>query len=165
MCRDALPLAARGDVLVYQTAPLERDVELTGPIQVVLWAASSAVDTDFTAKLVDVYPPTPDDPEGFALNLTDGILRMRYRDGFERGVAMSPGEVYRIVIEPQATSNLFRAGHRIRLDVSSSNFPHFDVNPNTGGPLGRDRDRVVARQSVFHDAARPSHVVLPVIPV
>jgi hypothetical protein len=164
LCRDELPLAARADVLVYQTPPLGQDVELTGPISVVLWVASSAVDTDFTVKLLDVYPPTPDDPEGFALNLTDGILRMRYRAGFERGVPMSPGEVYRIEVEPQATSNLFRAGHRIRLDVSSSNFPRFDVNPNTGEPLGRHRRFEVAHNSVFHDAARPSHVVLPVVP-
>jgi hypothetical protein len=89
---------------------------------------------------------------------------MRYRDGFERGVPVSPGEVYRIEVEPQATSNLFRAGHRIRLDVSSSNFPRFDVNPNTGEPLGRHRRFEVAHNSVFHDAARPSHVVLPVVP-
>jgi putative CocE/NonD family hydrolase len=164
LCRDERPLAAREDVLVYQTPPLERDVELTGPISVVLFVASSAPDTDFTVKLVDVYPPTPEDPEGFALNLTDGILRMRYRDGFERGRPMKPGEVYRVLIEPQATSNLFPAGHRIRLDVSSSSFPHFDVNPNTGEPLGRHRGFAVAQNSVFHDALWPSHVVLPVVP-
>jgi putative CocE/NonD family hydrolase len=164
VCRDTLPLAARGDVLCFRSAPLERDVEVTGPITVKLWVASSAPDTDFTAKLVDEHPPGEDYPEGFAMNVADGILRLRYRNGFERGEPLVPGEVYAVTIEPQATSNLFRAGHRIRLDVSSSNFPHFDVNPNTGGPLGRERDWQLARQSVFHDAARPSHVVLPVIP-
>ncbi len=164
VCRDTLPLAARPDVLAFRSAPLARDLEVTGPITVRLWVASSAADTDFTAKLIDEHPPSEDYPEGFAMNLADGILRMRYRNGFERGEPMTPGEVYAVTIEPQATGNLFRAGHRIRIDVSSSNFPHFDVNPNTGGPLGRDRDTRLAHQVLFHDAARPSHVVLPVIP-
>jgi len=164
VCRDTLPLASRPDVLCFRSAPLGGDLEVTGPITVKLWVASSAPDTDFTAKLVDEHPPNDDYPEGFAMNLADGILRMRYRDGFERGVPMAAGGIYAIRIEPQATSNLFRAGHRIRIDVSSSNFPHFDVNPNTGGPLGVERRFALAEQSVFHDAARPSHVVLPVIP-
>jgi putative CocE/NonD family hydrolase len=164
VCRDTLPLASRTDVLAFRSEPLEHDLEVTGPISVRLWVASSAPDTDFTAKLVDEHPPNPDYPDGFAMNLADGILRLRYRNGFEAGEALTPGEVYAITIEPQATSNLFRAGHRIRIDVSSSNFPHFDVNPNTGGPLGVEREYRIAHQSVFHDAARASHVVLPVIP-
>jgi putative CocE/NonD family hydrolase len=163
-CRDTRPLAERRDVLVFQTPPLPEDVELTGPITVRLWIASSAVDTDFSAKLLDVYPASGDWPEGFAMNLTDGILRARYRNGFERAEALRPGEACEIALELAATSNLFKAGHRIRLDVSSSNFPHFDVNPNTGEPPGRNERWQTAENAVFCDAARPSHVVLPVIP-
>lgn len=164
VCKDTLPLAARPDVLVFQTLPLTEDVEVTGPITVKLWAASSAVDTDFTAKLIDVYPPNEDYPDGFALNLADGIIRARYRSSWEHAELLTPGEIYAFTIEPQPTSNLFKAGHRIRLDISSSNFPHFDVNPNTGEPLGQSRRLVVAHNSIYHDAAHPSHVVLPVIP-
>jgi putative CocE/NonD family hydrolase len=164
VCHDTLPLSSRADVLCFRSAPLTGDVEVTGPITVKLWVSSSAPDTDFTAKLVDEHPPNDDYPEGFSMNIADGIMRMRYRNGFERGELMRSGQVYGVVIEPQATSNLFKAGHRIRIDISSSNFPHFDVNPNTGGPLGVDRESRVAHQCVFHDAARPSHVVLPVIP-
>ncbi|MGE0453219.1 MAG: CocE/NonD family hydrolase [Vicinamibacteria bacterium] len=164
VCRDERPLAERPDVLVFETEPLAGAVEVTGPIEVVLHVASSAADTDFTAKLVDVYPPSGDWPAGFAMNLTDGIQRMRYRDGYERATPMAPGEVCRIVLELQATSNLFAAGHRIRLDVSSSSFPRFDVNPNTGGPFGEAATPVVAQQALFHDALRASHVVLPVVP-
>jgi hypothetical protein len=163
-CRDALPLSARSDVLVFQTAPLTEDLEVTGPVTVRLFVSSSAVDTDFTAKLVDVYPPSADFPGGFALNLTDGIRRMRYRASYERADFLVPGAVYEIVLELDPVSNLFAAGHRLRVDVSSSNFPRFDVNPNTGEPLGRSRGRQVARNALHHDAGHPSHVVLPVIP-
>jgi hypothetical protein len=164
VCKDTLPLAARQDVLVFQTEPLPENVEITGPITVKLWASSSAVDTDFTAKLIDVYPPNEDYPDGFALNLADGIIRARYRRSREKAELLTPGEIYAFTIEPQATSNLFKAGHRIRLDISSSNFPHFDVNPNTGEPLGQSRCMVVAHNTIYHDADHPSHVVLPVIP-
>jgi putative CocE/NonD family hydrolase len=140
------------------------DVEITGPITVKLWASSSAVDTDFTAKLIDVYPPNEDYPNGFALNLADSIIRARYRNSWEKAELMTPGEIYEFTIEPQATSNLFKAGHWIRLDISSSNFPHFDVNPNTGEPLGRSRRMVVAHNTIYHDTAHPSHLVLPIIP-
>jgi hypothetical protein len=159
-----LPLEARPDVLVFQTAPLTEDVEVTGAIEAELWIASDGPDTDFTIKLIDVYPPSEDYPEGYALNLTDGILRCRYRDSWETPAMMTPGQSYRIKVAAFPTSNLFKAGHRIRLDVSSSNFPHFDVNPNTGDPEGMGLTRRVARNTVFVDAARPSHVVLPVIP-
>lgn len=162
-CKDRLPLAERSDVLAFQTAPLAQDVEVTGPLTVRLWVSSSAVDTDFTAKLIDVYPPNQDYPDGYAMNLADSILRMRYRNSRERLEMMIPGEIYEIVIEPQPTSNLFKAGHRIRLDISSSNFPQFDVNPNTGGPLGMERRVVIAHNTVYHDAARPSHIVLPIV--
>lgn len=159
-----LPLAARPDVLVFQTEPLAHDVEVTGAIEANLWISSSCPDTDFTLKLIDVYPPSIDDPEGFAMNLTDGILRCRYRDSWEAPTLMRPGRAYRIRIAAFPTSNLFKAGHRIRLDIASSNFPHFDVNPNTGAPEGRGLTTRIATNTVYLDAGRPSHVVLPVIP-
>jgi putative CocE/NonD family hydrolase len=158
------PLAHRPDVLVFQTAPLPHEVEVTGPIVVTLWVSSDAPDTDFTAKLVDVYPPNADYPDGFAMNLTDGILRARYRDSWERPSMMEPGRVYRVRIEPFPTSNLFARGHRIRLDISSSNFPHFDLNPNTGEPEGAWTTTRVARNTVHLSRAHPSQIVLPVIP-
>jgi putative CocE/NonD family hydrolase len=162
-CKDTLPLSMRQDVLVFQTPPLEEEVEVTGPLTVKLWISSSAVDTDFTAKLIDVCPPNDDYPEGFHLNLAESILRTRYRNGFERQELMEPGQVYEITIEPQPTANRFMPGHRIRLDISSSNFPLWDANRNTGEPLGNERRTVVAHNTVYHDAARPSHIVLPII--
>jgi putative CocE/NonD family hydrolase len=159
-----LPVAARPDVLVFETKPLEGDVEVTGVIEAQLWISSDAPDTDFTIKLIDVYPPGEDYPDGFALNLTDGILRCRYRDSWESPTLMSPGQVYRIKVEAFPTANLFKRGHRIRLDISSSNFPHFDVNPNTGAPEGTGLSRRIARNTIFMDAGRPSHVILPLIP-
>ena len=159
-----LPLEARPDVLVFQTEPLKEDVEVTGAIVAKLWISSDGPDTDFTLKLIDLYPPSEDYPEGFALNLTDGILRCRYRDSWEQPTMMTPGQVYPIRIEAFPTANLFKAGHRIRLDISSSNFPHFDVNPNTGDPEGVGLTRRVAKNTVYLDAARPSQVLLPIIP-
>jgi putative CocE/NonD family hydrolase len=158
-----LPLKARPDVVVFQTDPLTGDLEIIGPIVVNLFAASSAPDTDFTAKLVDVYPPSADYPRGYDMNLTDGIVRARYRNSAEKPELMKPGDVYRFQIELPPTANVFKKGHRIRIDISSSNFPRFDVNPNTGGPLGHDRRMVSADNSVYHDAKHPSSVVLPVI--
>ncbi len=164
-CRPPFPrLSERGDVLVFQTPPLQEDVELTGHITARLWISSTAPDTDFTVKLLDVYPPNPDYPEGYDLNLADGILRVRYRNGFEKEEPMRPGEVYAIRIDLPPTSNCFKAGHRIRVDISSSNFPRFDVNPNTGEPMGRHTRSRAARNTVYLDAGRPSHLVLPVIP-
>ena len=160
-----LPLAARSDVLVFQTEPLSEDIAVIGPIVVKLWISSSCVDTDFTAKLIDVHPPTVDDPRGFAMNLTDGILRCRYRKSWTRPAMMTPGRSYEIQIEPFATANLFKTGHRIRLDISSSNFPRFDANPNTGEPEGMARRRQIATNSIHVDASKPSHVVLPLVPV
>jgi uncharacterized protein len=159
------PIAARPDVLVFQMPTLAHDVEVTGPIVVKLWASSSAPDTDFTAMLLDVYPPNPDYPQGYDLNLADGIQRARYRDGYDRARLLTPGEVAEITIELGPTSNRFKAGHRLRVHVSSSNFPRFDVNPNTGGPLGSAGDAVVAANTVYLDAARPSQIVLPIVPV
>ena len=148
-----LPLGSRADVLVFQTGPLPEAVEVTGPIEVHLWVATSAVDTDFTAKLIDVYPPSAWYPQGYALNLTDSIARLRYRNGRERGELVTPGEPVQLTITLYPTSNLFMTGHRIRLDISSSNFPRFDVNPNTGEAIGRERRRVVADNTVFHERA------------
>jgi putative CocE/NonD family hydrolase len=161
---EALPLAARHDVLVFQTPPLTADLEVTGPIEVALWAASSCVDTDFTAKLIDAHPPNADYPDGYAMNLTDSIVRGRYRDDRTRATPLTPGAIVRFTITLYPTSNRFLRGHRIRLDISSSNFPRFDVNPNTGDALGGHRRTLVAQNTVYHDATRPSHVILPLIP-
>jgi putative CocE/NonD family hydrolase len=159
-----LPLASRPDVLVFQTEPLAENVEVTGPLTVELWVSSTARDTDFTAKLLDVYPPSPDYPEGYALNLTDGILRAKFRESWEETTLMEPGEVYRVTVQLFPTSNLFVKGHRIRIDVSSSNFPRFDVNGNTGENPAVSAVKLPAQNSVYHDAERPSNILLPVIP-
>jgi putative CocE/NonD family hydrolase len=121
------------------------------------------LDTDFTAKLVDVYPPSADFPAGVELNVGDSIVRARYRDSLVKAAPMKPGEVYAFTIELYPTSLVFKQGHRIRLDVSSSNFPRFDVNPNTGEPLNDNRRWAVAENAVFHDAAHPSQILLPVV--
>jgi len=157
-------LADRPDVLAFASAPLVADVEVTGPITVKLWIASDCPDTDFTAKLVDVYPPSDDYPDGFAMNLTDGLLRVRYRDSWEHPQLMNPGEIYAITIEAFPTSNLFQRGHRIRLDVSSSNFPRFDTNPNTGEPEARARTQRIAHNTVYVGGEHASQVILPLIP-
>jgi putative CocE/NonD family hydrolase len=161
---DHRKLRERADVLAFSTPPLARDLEVTGPVSVRLWIASDGLDTDFTAKLIDVHPPNEDYPNGFAMNLTEGILRCRYRDSWERPTPMAPGEVYAITIELFPTGNLFSRGHRLRLDIASSNFPHFDINPNSGEPEGAMEHPRVARNRVFIDAAHPSHIVLPIIP-
>ena len=148
----------RGDVLVYTSDPLEQDLELTGPIKVQLFAASSAVDTDYTAKLVDVRP------DGYAQNIQDGIIRARYRSSARQPAFITPGQVYEYTIDLWATSQVFKAGHRLRVEISSSNFPRFDRNPNTGAPLGEDTRLETAQQTVQHRADYPSHIVLPVIP-
>jgi putative CocE/NonD family hydrolase len=162
--KDELPLSQRRDVLVFQTEPLADDVEVTGPVEVKLFVSSTAVDTDFTAKLIDVYPPNPDYPLGFDLNVGDSIVRMRYRNSLARPELMKPGEVYEAMIRLYPTSNVFAKGHRIRLDISSSNFPRFDVNPNTGEPLQQHRRMVVADNTIYVSGNRPSHIVLPIIP-
>jgi putative CocE/NonD family hydrolase len=157
-----LPLASRPDVLVFQTEPLADDLEVTGPVAVNLWIASTAVDTDFTVKLLDVYPPSRDYPEGYALNLTDGVLRTKFRNSWSEPELMLPGQVYPISIELYPTSNLFAQGHRIRLDISSSNFPRLDVNGNTGENPAVSAIKVVADNTVYYDEERPSHVMLMV---
>ena len=160
-CTDTLPLNLRSDILSFQTPPLETDVEATGPVEMRLWASSSAIDTDFTAKLVDVHPPSGDYPDGLAINITDSIIRARYRNGWEKPEMMTPGKEYEFVFELYPTSVVFRAGHRIRLDISSSNWPRFDVNHNTGGTLGSDNNYEIAQQTVYHDTNHPSRIILP----
>jgi hypothetical protein len=156
--RDQRKVEDRKDVLVYSTAPLEHDAEVTGPVRLEFFASSSAVDTDFTAKLVDVYP------DGTAINLTEGILRARYRDSQEKATLLTPGQVYPLSIDLWATSNVFRAGHRIRLEVSSSNFPRFDRNLNTGEPAASSDKLVPATNTIAHDKEHPSALILPVVP-
>jgi uncharacterized protein len=157
--RDQRSVEAREDVLCYTTPTLERPVEVTGPIELVLYVSSSARDTDFTGKLVDVYP------DGRAEILTDGILRARYRESFSRPKLLEPGQIYELHLDLWATSNLFKAGHRIRLEVSSSNFPRFDRNTNSGGTIETEteKDFVQAVNRVYHGGVHPSHLILPII--
>jgi putative CocE/NonD family hydrolase len=155
---DQRAVEKRPDVLVYTGPALKRPVEVTGPIRAVLYVSTSQPDTDFTVKLVDVYP------DGRAINLTDGILRLRYRESLEKPELARAGEVYAITIDGGVTSNEFGKGHRIRVEISSSNFPRFDRNPNTGRPVANDKELRRAAQTVFHDRARASHVLLPVVP-
>ncbi|MBJ7601004.1 MAG: X-Pro dipeptidyl-peptidase [Candidatus Nephthysia bennettiae] len=156
---DQQQVEARPDVLVFTSQPLERDTEVTGPVRVELWAASSAPDTDFVARLCDVHP------DGRSINLTDGVVRARYRDWASgaRPSLIEPGRPLCYDIDLWSTSNLFKAGHRIRLQVTSSNFPRWDRNPNTGHDLGADSELAVARQTIFHDRERPSHLLLPIL--
>ena len=151
---DQRKLESRSDILVYSTTELQEDFEATGPVTVELYASSSAVDTDFTAKLVDVHP------DGYAQNLAGGILRARYRDSPERAELMKPGEIYRFSIDLWATSNVFLKGHKVRLEISSSNFPRFDRNLNTGGDQANSSRWVKAQNTIFHDAAHPPALVV-----
>jgi putative CocE/NonD family hydrolase len=161
---DTQPLSARNDILVFRTAPLSTAMEVTGRLVVKLWASSDARDTDFTVKLIDVYPPSQSFPDGVDLNVADGIVRARYRNSLDREELLTPGQPYEFTIEMYPTSLVFQAGHRIRLDVSSSNFPRFDVNPNTAEPLNDNRRWQLATNTVFTDSEHPSQLILPVIP-
>ncbi len=156
--KDQSEIEKRDDVLLYSTDPLDHDLEVTGPVKLVLYAKSSAPDTDFTAKLVDVSP------SGFAQNIAEGIVRARYRNSQTHAEFMQPGEVYRFEIDLTATSNVFLQGHRIRLEVSSSNFPRFDRNLNTTGDPELDKDFQTATNTVLHDSAHPSALLLPIVP-
>ncbi|MFZ0959319.1 MAG: CocE/NonD family hydrolase [Terriglobia bacterium] len=155
---DQRPVENRDDVLVYTLPPYKKDTEVTGPITLELYASSSAADTDFTGKLVDVWP------NGYAQNLTEGILRARYRSSTEKAELMNPGEVYKLTLNLWSTSNVFLAGHMLRLEVSSSNFPRFDRNLNTGDDQGHSTRIVQATNSVYHDGKHPSALILPVVP-
>jgi hypothetical protein len=157
--QDQRPIEARQDVLVYSTPAMENDVEVTGPVALELYAKSSAVDTDFTAKLVDVYP------NGSAQNLTEGIVRARYRNSQERPELMHPEEVYKFIIDLWSTSNLFRKGHKLRLEISSSNFPRFDRNLNTGSNDRKSVEMIKATNSILHDQQHPSALIVPIVTV
>jgi putative CocE/NonD family hydrolase len=155
--RDQRPAENRNDVLVYSTPPLARDLEVTGPVSLDVYVKSSAVDTDFTAKLVDVWP------NGFAQNLTEGILRSRFRNSQEKPELLTPGQIYKLTIDMWSTSNVFKQGHVIRLEVSSSNFPRFDRNLNTGGSAAADSNSVPATNVILHDSQHPTVLSLPVV--
>ena len=156
--QDQQPSEWRPDVLVYTSEALQEDLEVIGPVTLVLYAASDARDTDFTAKLIDVHP------NGTAINVAQGIVRARYRDSWEEPSLLAPGEVYRYEIDLWSTANRFLQGHRVRVEVSSSNFPQFDRNPNTGNPFGLDDELRAAHQTILHDADHPSYIVLPIVP-
>ena len=155
---DRREIQQRPDVLVYTSDPLTEPLEVTGPITAVLYIASSAKDTDFTAAVSDVQP------DGTARALTDGIIRARYRKSRTTPELLTPGARYEVRIDVGATGNVFLPAHRIRLEVSSSNFPRYDRNPNTGAPFATDATTVSARQTVFHERDAASHLILPVIP-
>jgi putative CocE/NonD family hydrolase len=156
--RDQRSVENRDDVLIYSMGPLGEDVEVTGPIKMTLFVKSSAVDTDFTGKLVDVAP------DGFAEDVAEGILRLRYRDSQEHALLLNPGETYRISVDLWSTSNVFLRGHTLRLEIASSNFPRFDRNLNTGEEIKSARRFVSAKNTILHDAAHPSALVLPIMP-
>ena len=151
-------------MLVFQTPPLTSDIEVTGRLIVKLWASSNSVDTDFTAKLIDVYPPNTGFPAGVDLNVADSIVRARYRNGPGKAELLKPGQAYEFTVEMYPTALVFQHGHRIRLDISSSNFPRFDINPNTGEPLNNNRRWQIAENTIYLDAKHASRIVLPVIP-
>jgi putative CocE/NonD family hydrolase len=156
--RDQRKVESRDDVLSYSMLPFAQDVEITGPVTVELYAKSTAADTDFTAKLVDVWP------DGFVQNLTEGIVRARYRDSREKPTLLHPGEIYRFNIDLWSTSNVFRKGHVLRLEISSSNFPRFDRNLNTGEDVKGATRLVPATNTILHDKEHPSALVLPIVP-
>ncbi|MDD2763361.1 MAG: CocE/NonD family hydrolase [Opitutaceae bacterium] len=155
---DQRVVEARSDVLVYTTPAFQQDTEVTGPVSLEIYVSSSVVDTDFTGKLVDVWP------NGFVQNLTDGILRMRYRNSLEKAELMNPGEIYKLTINLWSTSNVFLAGHKLRLEIASSNFPRFDRNLNTGLSAAHSSASIAATNVVYHDRDHPSALILPVVP-
>ena len=157
---DQRPIERYKDILCYTSERLASPLEVTGPIRIVLWAATTAVDTDWVAKLIDVYP------DGQAMNLTEGIIRASYRESLERPTLLERERIYEYSINLRATSNVFLPGHRIRVDISSASFPHWDRNPNTGAPFGTATlsQLQTATQTIFHDAGRPSYIVLPIVP-
>ncbi|MGO9645233.1 MAG: CocE/NonD family hydrolase [Candidatus Bathyarchaeia archaeon] len=154
---DQRPIERRNDVLVYSTPTLDAALNITGPVKVKLFASTSARDTDFWAQLVDVFP------NGYSMHLTEGIIRARYRNSLEKQELLESERVYEFDIDLWVTSNVFQRGHRVRLDISSSSFPKYDRNPNTGNPFGMDTTLKVADQRVYHDERHPSHILLPVI--
>ncbi|MDP6355271.1 MAG: CocE/NonD family hydrolase [Planctomycetota bacterium] len=160
-----LPLSARHDVVLFQSEPLAEDLEITGHPIVELWFSTDGADADFVAKLVDVYPPSADAPDGFALALSEGIQRAKFRDGFESPLFLVPGQVYQLRVEMRPLSNLFKKGHRLRVDITGSSFPHFDVNTHTGRNPSEDHERRVAHHTIHHHKEHPSRILLPVMPL
>lgn len=156
-------LKDRGDVLSFSTEPLAKDMVMVGPVHAKLWVSSDCPDTDFVVKLIDVHPPTADFPDGFAMNVTEGILRLRYRNNWSKPEMATPEAVYEIEIQLQATANCFQKGHQIRVDIASSNFPHFDLNPNTGELGASWTNTITALNRVFVDKKRPSYISLPLV--
>lgn len=154
---DQRTIEMRADVLVYTSDSLQQAVRLVGPVQARLWVASSAPDTDFTARLVDVQP------DGYAMNLCEGILRLGYRDSWEQPTLATPGDVYAVSVDMGIASHTFLAGHRIRLDVSSSSFPRFDRNLNTGEPIAHATRMQIANQTLLHTQSYASHLVVPLL--
>jgi uncharacterized protein len=154
---DQTAIELRSDVLVYTTPPLSEDVEVTGPVILHLFASTDRTDTDFNGKLVDVHP------DGYAQILLEGVIRGRHWKSFQSESLLTPGKVYDFYVDLWSTSNVFKKGHRIRIEVSSSDFPKYDRNPNTGHKSGEDAEQLVARQTIYHDAEHPSHLVLPII--
>ena len=155
--KNQFEIEKRNDILIYTTNPLEENLEVSGPVQMILYAASDCLDTDFTCKLVDVYP------DGFCLNLAQGIIRARYRNSWEKPELLSPGQIYKYTIDMWSTSNLFYKNHKIRIEISSSNFPQYDRNPNTGNVFGLDNKLKIAIQQIYHNKSHPSHIILPCI--
>jgi putative CocE/NonD family hydrolase len=154
---DQQDLESRPDILVYSSLPLETNLEVTGPVQLIAYASSSAVDTDFSGKLVDVWP------NGRAYNVAEGIVRGRYLKSIWEPEVVKPEEIYEYAIDLGSTSNVFKAGHRIRVEISSSNFPKWDRNLNTGLQIDQNEKYKLAMQTVLHDVGHPSHILLPVI--
>ena len=155
--KDQRVIENRKDILVYTGAPLDRPLAVAGPVKMKLFASTDGPDTDWVVKLIDVHP------NGFSMNIAEGILRARYRKGTDKMELLRPNEVYEFEIDLVGTANVFLPGHRIRVDITSSHFPQFDRNPNTGEAFGVSSNVRVAKQTIYHTAARPSHIVLPVV--
>ena len=154
--KDQRPVEKRPDVLLFTSRKLKKPLEITGPVKVRLWASSTATDTDFTAKLCDVYP------DGRSMIVLDGIIRARHRNSMEKSELMRPGKIYEFEIDLWSTSLVFSPGHRIRVAISSSNSPRFEPNPNTGKPSGTDDETKVATNTIYLNSKYPSHILLPV---
>jgi hypothetical protein len=157
--KDQRPLANRQDILVYTSQPFTEPLAIAGPVKMKLFAATDGPDTDWVVKLIDVHP------NGFAMNVCEGTIRARYRKGTDKMELLKPNEVYEYEIDLVGTANVFLPGHRLRVDITSSHFPQFDRNPNTGEPFGSSAKVRVAKQTIFHTSQRPSAIMLPVVPV
>ncbi|MGL5405241.1 MAG: CocE/NonD family hydrolase [Propionibacteriaceae bacterium] len=160
---DHTPLDQRNDVVTFRSAPLGSDTAIAGNVYADIWLRSPALDTDVVIKLIDEYPPDVEHPEGFGINVTEGILRGRFRSSLENPTPLTPGEITLFRVEAPDTANLFKAGHRIRLDVASSDYPRFDVNPNTGEPAWKDGERQLIINEIIIDVDHPSALHLCVI--